>query len=154
MCLVHARAVTEGTEAQLCSKMLGKFGGRLETQLSGILAVTFQINSCTLCLSKGYLATLTLKRRYRTISAIFAQKLRQILLIKVCNMKKCWVARVFGAGRFTAKTDSNIDFRLGKAVKLRGCPWDPCIKKWTLPLPSSLESFEYWRKPPVRQISF
>lgn len=42
---------------------------------------------------------------------IFGQKLRTILLMKVCGVRKYWKARVLGAERSAAETDFRRDSR-------------------------------------------
>lgn len=66
------------------------------------------------------------------IPVIFVQKLRQILLMSVCSVRK-WTVRVLSAESFAAKTDPRIDFRSGKAGKLGDCPRWSLYKETTPP---------------------
>lgn len=58
---------------------------------------------------RGYSGNPNTDKEVQGIFVIFEQKLRKIQLMKVCGVRKCWKARVLGAGKFTVETDFRID---------------------------------------------
>ena len=54
--------------------------------------------------------------------------------MKVCSVRKCWKARVLGAGKFTVETDFRIDPGQN-AGKLGGCHLGALYKETTPFLP-------------------
>lgn len=122
--------------------MAEKFVGRLEAELSVILAASSQENTCAQCLFRGYSGTLNTEKEMQDNFLLFGQILRKMKLMNMCSVRKCWKPRVLGAGRFTAVTDFRIYSR-SKCRKARGLSLGASYKE-TTPLPFSLGSFEYW----------